>query len=87
MQKLPSPDRATTISMTELARFALTAAWPSIRPPIMPMAWPMLPGTLRPASRISWNTSSKNSSSRPIGANTIFREATTVLSASVDIIP
>ena len=81
---MPSPVSATIISITELARFAVTAACPNISPPIMPIACPIDPGTRIPASRTSWNTSSRNSISMPIGANTILRDATTVVSTSDD---
>ena len=65
-------------------KLADTAAWPRMRPPMMPTVWPTAPGTRMPASLTSWNTSSRKIISAPMGKNTSFREAMTVERMSLD---
>ena len=56
--------RMTTIGLT---KFASTAACPIMRPPTMPIVFPMAPGSLMPASRSSSKDSSIMSTSMSCG--------------------
>ena len=68
-------------------KLADTAAWPRMRPPMMPTVCPTAPGTRTPASRTSWNTTSRKIISAPMGRNTSLREEMTVARMSLDRSP
>ena len=63
-QSAVNANRMTTIGLT---KFASTAACPIMRPPTMPIVFPMAPGSLMPASRSSSKDSSIMSTSMSCG--------------------
>ena len=68
--KEQSAVKEMTITTIGLTRFASTAACPMIRPPTIPMVFPIAPGSRTPASRRSSNDNSMISTSTTAGKGT-----------------
>ena len=73
MEKEQSAVNATTITTIGLTRLASTAACPIIRPPTIPIVFPIAPGSRTPASRNSSKEISMRMTSSAAGKGTPIR--------------
>jgi len=86
MAKLPRPERATIIISAGLTSPAETAACPIIKAPMIPMVFPITPGTRMPPSLISSKENSIKIISKMVGKGTVVREAIILNNKAVGII-
>ena len=77
------PVKATIMMEIGLTKFALTAASPKIKAPIIPIVGPIGFGILSPASRINSKDNSISITSTITGNGTLFLEPAIVNSNSV----